>query len=178
MEFAGPPRKSYPVEIFTNSFKVEGQLELVGRLMDALNSPDSDSMLIRQVTVSSLSASGPLSSLALEEIVLSKNDTLFVYLTNEEDRSALNLLKRVDRVIVYLPLFVIRADFHLGGETRFRDMLDTLSGTFLPITDAAIFPLFAPQVAVPSRRDLLLINKKQITFYHAEKPQAAPSPEG
>jgi len=172
MEPSGPPRKSYPVEIFTNSFKVEGQLEPVGRLMDALNNPDSDSVLIRQVTVSSLSASGSLSSFALEEIILSKNDILFVYLTKEKDRSALNLLKRVDRVIVYLPLFVIRAEFHLGGETRFRDMFDTLPGTFLPITDAAIFPLFAPQVAVPSHSDLLLINKKQITLYHAEKSQA------
>lgn len=172
MEPAGPPRKSYPVEIFTNSFKVEGQLEPVGRLMDALNSPDGDSMLIRQVTVSSLSVSGPLSSFTLEEIVLSKNDIFFIDLTDQEDRSALSLLKRVERVIVYLPLFVIRADFHLGGETRFRDMLDTLSGTFLPVTDVAIFPLFAPKVAVPSHRDLLLINKKQITLYHAEEPQA------
>jgi hypothetical protein len=172
MEPSGPPRKSYPVEIFTNSFKVEGQLEPIGRLMDALNNPDSDSMLIRQATVSSLSANGPLSSFALEEIVLSKNDTFFVCLTNEEDHSALSLLKRVERVIVYLPLFAIRANFHLGGETRFRDMLSTLPGTFLPITDAAIFPLFAPKVAVPSRRDLLLINKEQITLYHTEKSQA------
>jgi hypothetical protein len=146
--------------------------------MGALDDPDSDSMLIRQATVSPFSASGPLSSFALEEIILSKNDTSFVYLTDEEDRSALRLLKRVKRMIVYLPFFVIRADFHLGGETRFRDMFDTLSGTFLPITDAAIFPLFAPKVTVPSHRDLLLINKKQITLYHAEKPQAAPSPEG
>ena len=172
MEPSGPPRKSYPVEIFTNSFKVEGQLEPVGHLMDALSNPDSDSVLVRQATVSSLSASGPLSSFALEEIVLSKNDTLFICLTDEKDRSALNLLKRVERVIVYLPLFVIRADFHLGGETRFRDMFDTLSGTFLPITEAAIFPLFAPQVTVPSHRELLLINKEQITLYHAEKSQA------
>jgi hypothetical protein len=172
MELSGPPRKSYPVEIFTNSFKIEGQLEPVGQLMDALNDPGRDSVLMRQVTVSSLSAGDPLSPFALEEIVLSKSDFLFIYLTDEEDRSALNLLKRVERMIVYLPLFVIRADFHLGGETRFRDMLDTLTGTFLPITDASIFPLFAPEVAVSSRRDLLLINKKQITLYHAEKSQA------
>jgi len=172
MELSEPPRRSYPVEIFTSSFKVEGQLEPIGRLMDALNDPGRDSMLLRQVTVSSLSASGPLSSFALEESVLSKNDTLFLYLSDEEDRSELNLLRRVERVIVYLPLFIIRADFHLGGETRFRDLLDTLTGTFLPITDAAIFPLFAPKVAIPSHRDLLLINKKQITLYHAEKSQA------
>jgi hypothetical protein len=172
MEALGPPRKSYPVEVFTNSFKVEGQLEPIGHLMDALNNPGRDSMLIRQVTVSSLSASAPLSSFVLEEIVLGKNDTLFIYLADEKDRSALSLLKRVERMIVYLPLFVIRADFHLGGETRFRDMLDTLPGTFLPMTDATIFPLFAPQVAVPSHRDLLLINKRQITLYHAEKSQA------
>ena len=172
MESAGPPRKSYPAEIFTNSYKVEGQLEPVGHLIDALNNPDSDLVLIRQGTVSSLSASGPLSSFALEEIVLSKSDILLVYLTDEEDHSELNLLKRVERVIVYLPLFVIRADFHLGGETRFRDMFDTMPGTFLPITDAAIFPLFEPKVAVPSHRDLLLINKEQITLYHAEKSQA------
>ncbi|HID64058.1 MAG TPA: hypothetical protein EYP49_15170 [Anaerolineae bacterium] len=169
MELSGPPRKSYPVEIFTNSFKVEGQLEPIGRLMDALNNPERDSVLMRQVTVSSLSADGPLSSFALEEIVLNKNDFLFIYLADEEDRSSLNLLKKIERMIIYLPLFVIRADFHLGGETRFRDMLDTLSGTFLPVTDAAVFPLFAPKVAVPSHRDLLLINKKQITLYHAEK---------
>jgi hypothetical protein len=172
MELSGPPIKSYPVEIFTNSFKVEGQLEPVGHLMNALNDPGRDSVLIRQVTVSSLSAGGPLGSFALEEIVLSKSDFLFVYLTDEEDRSALNLLKRVERMIVYLPLFVIRADFHLGGETRFRDMLDTLAGTFLPVTDAAVFPLFAPEVEVASRRDLLLINKKQVTLYHTEKSRA------
>ena len=172
MELSRPLRKSYPVEIFTNAFKVKGQLEPAGRLMDALNNPDSASMLMCRVTAFSLSTSDPLSSFALEEMVLSKNDTLFIYPTDEKDRSALSLLKRVERMIVYLPLFVIRADFHLGGETRFRDMLDTLPGTFLPITDAAIFPLFAPQVTVPSHRDLLLINKKQITLYHAEQSQA------
>jgi hypothetical protein len=172
VELEGPLRKSYPVEIFTNSFKVEGQLEPVGRLLDALNNPERGSMLIREGIVSSLSASDPLSSFALEEMVLGKKDALFIYLTDEEDRSALSLLKRVERMIVYLPLFVIRADFHLGGETRFRDMLDTLPGTFLPITDVAIFPLFTPQVSIPSHRDLLLINKEQITLYHAEKPRA------
>lgn len=172
MEFSGPPRKSYPVEVFTKSFKVEGQLEPVGRLIDALNDPGKDSMLMRQGTVSSYSAGGPVSSFTLEEIVLSKSDTFFIHLADEEDRSELSLLKRVERVIVYLPLFVIRADFHLGSETRFRDMIDTLPGTFLPITDVAIFPLFAPRLAVPSHRDLLLINKKQITLYHAEKSRA------
>lgn len=172
MDLSGPPRKTYPVEIFTNSYKVEGQLDPIGRLMDALNKPDSDSMLIYQATVSSLSASGPLSSFALDEIILTKNDTLFIYLTDEEDRSSLNLLRRVERVIVYLPLFVIRANFHLGGETRFRDMLDTLTGTFLPVTDATIFPLFTPKLAVQDHRDLLLINKKQITLYHPEKSRA------
>lgn len=172
MESSGPLRKFYSVEMFTNSFKIEGQLEPVGHLMDALNSPERGSVLIRQATVSSLSANGPLSSFALEEIVLNRSDLLFVYLTDEKDRSALSLLKRVEREIVYLPLFVIRANFHLGGETRFRDMFDTLPGIFLPITDAAIFPLFEPKVAVANHRDLLLINKEQITLYHAEKSQA------
>ncbi len=170
MELSGPLRKSYAVEIFTNSFKVGGQLEPVGRLMDALNNPDRDSLLIRQSTMSSLSANGPLSSFTLEEAVLSKSDVFFIYLTEQEDRSELNLFKRTEKAIIYLPLFVIRANFHLGGEMRFRDMLDTLPGTFLPITDAAIFPLFTSKVAVPNHRDLLLINKKQITLYHAEKP--------
>lgn len=172
MESLGPPRKSYPVEMFTASFKIEGQLEPIGRLIDALNDPNRDSILIRQATVSSFSASSPLNSFALEEIVLSKSDSLFIYLTNEEDRSSLSPLKRVERIIAYLPFFVIRADFHLGSETRFRDLLDTLPGTFLPITGVAIFPLFSPKVAVPSHRDLLLINKKQITLYHTEKSQA------
>jgi len=172
MDPSGPLRKSYPVEIFTRSFKIGGHLEPLGHLMDALNNPDRDSLLIHQGTVSSLSANGPLNSFTLEEIVLNKSDVFFISLTDKEDHSELNLLKRAEKMIVYLPLFVIRANFHLGGETRFRDMLDTLPGTFLPITDAAIFPLFVSRVAVPGHRDLLLINKKQITLYHPEKSQA------
>ncbi len=168
MESSALPRKSYEAEIITRDYKITGQLEPIGQLVDALNAADKDYILTRQVSVWPLSPAVSLGAFRREQLILSKPDILFISLTDETDRAALRLLKRVERVIVHTPLFVLRGNFHLGGEMRVRDMFDTMMGTFVPMTDVSLFPLFTLKPPLRQTSEMLFLNKRHAQLYYAE----------
>ncbi len=171
MDSLRPPQMFYPAEIFTNTFKIEGEIEPFGRLIDFLNDKTINYVLVHDVTMTPLAADNPMGTMSLEEINLDTRDVLFLYLKAEEDRSEIRLLPNSERIIAYFPLFVIRAIFHFGGEIRVRDMLDTMTSIFVPITEAGIFPTFSSKASIPSTRELLIVNKDHIHTYHVESPQ-------
>lgn len=168
MDLPGPPRRLYKAQIFTCDYKIDGQLETIGQIVNALNNADENYIAVRQASVWPLAPDVPLASFRREQIILSKLDILFISLTDEADRTAIRLLQQVERAIVHTPLFVLRGNIHLGGEVRVRDMFDTMLGAFVPITDASLFPLCTLRTPLPQACELVFLNKRHAQLYYAE----------
>jgi len=166
MAFQTAPRRQYPVRIFTSELILDGLLEPLGHLLDDLSDPSKSGFLLHQAQIRPLAASSDLRPFGLQEVTANKADFHLVYLTDAHDRDGLNLMKRTEPVIAYTSRFVVRGRFHMGGESRLRDFVDSLAGAFLPVSDATIYPLFRPSMDIPKRYPLLLINKRQMQLYH------------
>ena len=166
MAFQAVPRRLYPVRIYSSEQIFEGQLEPLGHLFDDLNDSTKTGFLLHQAHIAPLVAGSSLRPFSLEQVTVNKADFHLLYLVNADDRESLSLMIRTEMVIVYTSRFVIRGQFHMGGETRLRDFVDGLSSTFLAVSDATVFPLFQPSVDIPKSYPLLLINKHLITLYH------------
>jgi hypothetical protein len=169
MESMTLPRRLYPSEIYTTSCRVDGQIEPFGELITFINDDSKNYWLVREATVTPLLTTNPLGAFGMEEAILHKHEIVFFSLLSEENRATIRTLKIIERLIVYTPDFVIRANFHLGGEMRVRDLFDALTGRFVPTTQAQIFPLFTPKATITPTAEMLLINKRFISLYHPEK---------
>ena len=166
MTFQAAPRRQYAVRIYASELILDGQLEPLGHLLDDLNDLTKTGFLLHNAQIRPLVKGLDLRSFVLQKVTAQKSDFHLVYLSDADDRDGLTLMKRTESVIVYTSRFVVRGHFHMGGETRLRDLVDGLSGTFLPASDATVFPLFEPSINIAKRYPLLLINKTQIRLYH------------
>jgi len=166
MSFSTAPRRLYPVRIYTTEMILEGKLEPLGHLLDDLDDSDKTGMLIHDARIHPLIAASNLQPFALKQVTANKMDFHLLYLADADDRKDQTLMRRTAEMIVYTSRFVIRGNFHMGGETRLRDFADGLLGTFLPVSEATIYALFRPAIDIPSKYPLLLVNKHQIRLYH------------
>lgn len=175
MAFQTPPRRQYRARIYTSELILDGLLEPFGHLLDDLNDPTATGLLLLDAHIAPLVAGSDVHPFAWQEVTANKSDFHLIYLADADDRDTLALMKRTEPVIVYTSRFVVRGQFHMGGETRLRDFVDGLIGTFLAVSEATVFPLFQPSVDIPKSYPLLLINKQQICLYHP--PANTPSGE-
>ena len=169
MDVTRPPQKLYPAEIYTSTFKLEGEIEPLGRLIDVLNDERRQYVVVRRVTMTPLHAASPMRTITVPEMSLNSLDVVFLSLKSAEDRAEIRLLPNIERIIAYTPLFILRANFHLGGEIRVRDMIDAMRATFFPITEVTLFPTFNPKAQLPSQYDFLIANKNFMHIYHIER---------
>lgn len=166
MAFQPAPRRQFSVRIYASDLIIDGQLEPLGHLLDDLNDASKTGFLLHNAQIRPLVKGSGTRPFALQQVTADKSDFHLIYLSDADDRAGLTLMRRSEMVIGYTSRFVIRGHFHMGGETRLRDFVDGLSGTFLPASDATIFPLFQPSIDIPKRYPLLLVNKRQLRLYH------------
>lgn len=166
MAFQAALRRKYPTRIYTTDLIIEGRLEPLGHLLDDFNDPSKTGFLIHDVHISPLVAGSDLGPFALKQVTANKMDFHLAYIAGADDRAEQTLMRRTEQMIVYTSRFVIRGDFHMGGETRLRDFADGLLGDFLPASDVVIYPLFQPSIAIPRNLELVLVNKQRIQLYH------------
>lgn len=165
-------RRLYRSEVYTNEFKIDGKLEPMGEVVTALSDRRRNCMTVYEATLTPISAHNPLSAVSIPEIVISKRDVAFVALLDPSDYTDIRLLTNVVPLTVYLPAFVLKAEFHMGGEMKTRDFVDAVTADFIPVTNARFFPLVQPKAAIPPSRAFVLLNKNLISAYYGEsKPK-------
>jgi hypothetical protein len=169
MDIMGPPRRQWSAEVFTDEFIIKGQLEPLGQLVDFLNDPRQDCLPVTEAVFNPMEPDNPLNPLAIPEIILSKQKILFISLLTRADREAIPMLPNKQPIIAYTRRFVLRAVFRLGGDMRIRDVFDAFTATFLPVQDASLFPLFTPKIPLAKTHPLLLVNKRHILTYYADR---------
>ncbi len=159
-------RQSYPVEMFTRTRHFAGTFEPLGALLDDINDPNKGDLYLSQATFTPLESGSQFGPVAVPEVIVRKHDVIFFYFKDKSAHDKFRLLARVEQIVVYTNMAALKGYFHLGVEQRPRDMFDTMRGDFQAMTDVTIFPLIKTQVAIPRQIDMLMINSRNILFYH------------
>ncbi len=176
MESLMVSQRLYRVTLFTSTLKIEGKLEPMGDFINALNDPRRNFLPVHEATLSPLAVGNPLSASAVPQLIVNKNEAVFVILMDRNDYSNIRLLTNVARLTMYTASYAIQAEFHLGGEMRERDLLDTVTTDFVPMTKAQFFPLVPAKTSVPSQVEFALLNRRFVHSYFGE-PKAADTQE-
>lgn len=158
----------YPVQVLTNTYLVQGGLETIGAIVDFLNDRDRDFFMFIDATVRSLTL-GPMGKVARPQLLIPKTEIIALYLDDATARSSIQLLRRVERCIMYMPFVVCRGEFHLGADTRWQDMVSLLPTDFFAFTNASIFPLSPLPGPFPQQADLIVLNRKHIRMLHVDQ---------
>ena len=163
-----PSLERHDCQMLGREFQYVGKLEPVGIIIDYLNDLDRITYPLFDVQVHRLIPGGSFPGVTRPEITVARSEVGLLYLPDPEYRSKIQVIKNSERVIVYTPHVVCRGNFHLGAETRLRDLLSLMTGVFLVMTDASVFPLSTLPAPFPQKADLLILNRDYVTAYHPD----------
>jgi hypothetical protein len=161
-------RRWYRVQVWTETYSLQGTYAPVGRLLDALNRQENVSFIMSDVSFVPLAPDTPLRTINVPALTLNKHEILLFTFEEGVTVEELMLRQRVERAIVYLPHFVVRGEFHLGTEDRFHDVLDAWRGQFQPITSVTLYPLGKVPGVTQRVHDLIILNTSAVQAYHPE----------
>lgn len=159
----------YPVQVLTTAFHIQGMMEPIGTIINYLNDANRQHVQFLDATVSPL-APGPMGKIVHSQLVVPKTDIVAMYVDSAEAHSSIQLLKRIERYIAYMPSLVCRAEFHLGADTRWQDMFSLMAGDLFAVTAATVFPLIALPGPFPQQADLLILNRLHVQMLHLDQP--------
>ena len=165
-------RRTYSVELYSATYKVEGIYQPLGDLLSAINDPERGYFNLSDATLTPLRADSSLRPARMPQAGFGKREVNLVCFPGEDVVEEMHLLPRVERMIIYTPAFALRGDLHMGVEHRLRDVLDTARGRFQPMTDVTLFPLIETRVSLPRAASILLLNTEQVQVYY---PEATPT---
>jgi hypothetical protein len=158
----------FPIQALTISFYIRGTMEPIGPVINYLNDVNRQHIPFLDATVIPL-APGPLGTVTRSQLIVPKSDIVALYMDDAAARSAIQLMKRVERCIAYMPSLVCRGEFHLGTDTRWQDMLSLLAGDFFAVTAAMSFPLVTLPGPFPQQTDLLILNRLHVRALHLDQ---------
>ncbi|GEM_PF-3581740 len=160
-------KRLYRSEIFTEGLRIEGKLEPMGEIITALGDHRRTCMTVYDTTVTPVSVHNRLSTMAIPELVINKKHVVFVALLDPSDYEGIRLPPNIHVLTVYTQNFVIQGEFHLGGEARVRDFIDSLTLDFTPMTNVRLFPSTPPKVNLAVSFPFIIINKNLMNMYHS-----------
>jgi len=158
----------YPAQALTTSFHIQGVMEPIGPIINYLNDVNRQHIPFFDATVSSLTP-GPMGQILRSQLVVPKTDIVAIFLDSAEAQSSIQLMKRVERCIAYMPSLVCRAEFHMGTDTRWQDMFSLLAGDFFAVTSATIFPLVALPGPFPQQANSLIVSRLHVQMLHLDQ---------
>ncbi len=167
MVLRAPPTQRHEVQILGSGFQFSGQLETVGSVMAFINDPARESFSLYDAYLTPLTPGSPLKGFSRSLIIVRRPQISFVYFTSAETRASLQLLQREELIVAYMPVAVCRGGFHVTAEARVRDFIDTITGYFVPVSGAQLFPLVELPAPFPLEADLLLVNRTLVQSYHS-----------
>jgi len=166
MVLQGPPVERYPVSIITPRFQIIGDLEVVGMAFSFVNDAARNSLPLYDAHLIPLTPGSPLKSSTRSHIVVRRPEIVFLYFSSADVRASVRTLRRKESLVAYTSVAVCQGCFHMPDEASLNDFLDDVTATFLPITEAKVFPLVKLPAPFPNEADLLLVGHSYLEFYH------------
>jgi hypothetical protein len=148
-----------PLTVVTQNLIIQGVLRTrLHRLTDVMNEPDMDHLVLFEATFMEIGSRRVVASSSVSQIQL--GDMLFVHTSGPtESGQELRTPKQPIRATLLAPPFTIDGSIHLPLEEELQQAVDSLSGRFLPVTDARYWAYGVAES--PNFVDLLVANRER-----------------
>lgn len=159
--------KQYPLEILTEHYLVQCTVEAVGMLLSYLDAPERVNILLKNVTMISLSTDSRVDSIKIKELWVQKNEIIAIRVNEADLGGAVQKLPAEEKLRIFMPRFVLQGTLTRGVDTRLGDMFEVMKSTWAGMSNAQVFPHTETKVQVFRTAPFLLLNKTRIRFYEA-----------
>jgi len=169
MSFPEITSKQYSLEILTEYYLMQCQVEPVGMLMTYLDSPDRENLFVKEVTLTSLGIDSKMGTINMKELWVQKNEIIVIRLQESDLEGAVQKLPAQEKLRLFMPRFVVQGILTRGEDTRLDDMFDVMKSNWAAVMNAQIFPHTEMKTQIFRDSPFLLLNKNRIRFYEAIK---------
>jgi len=159
--------KQYPLEILTEHYLMQCTVETVGMLLAYLDAPERVNILLKNVTMISLSTDSRVDSIKINELWVQKNEIIAIRVNEADLGGAVQKLPAEEKLRIFMPRFVLQGTLTRGVDTRLGDMFEVMKSTWAGISNAQVFPHTETKVQIFRTAPFLLLNKNRIRFYEA-----------
>lgn len=159
--------KQYPLEILTEYYLMQCNVEPPGMLMTYLDSPDRLNVLLKNITMTGLGTDSMVASIKIKELWVQRSEIVVIRVNEADLQGAVQKLPAQEKLRLFMPRFVVQGIVTRGEDTRLGDMFEVMKGTWVAVANAQIFPHTAMKSQVFREAPLLLLNKNRIRFYEA-----------
>jgi hypothetical protein len=158
------PIQHHQVQVCTEIFWAEGELESLGDPHRYINQDDLDFLQLNEPRITpwpytSLPASEP------SEVLANRNNIYMLHFPSKETNDMYRPAPKLLDVVIYYPLFIVQAKIPLFSEAKLENFLEFWKGIFIPASQASIHYLVGGPSNRPSQSPLVYVNRKHIQGY-------------
>jgi len=173
--------RTVPLTLYTELFIVRGTIQTrQHRVTDILNEAGHPFLVLEDVSMDEFGSTGVPTRAEFAQVSLWS--VLFaVSLQAVDPVRELRMVKTSERALVSIPPFQVIGNVHLLPERSFRDSLEELEGTFIPVTDAVFWSdrlrtgrETAAMVAVNQARAQILAPYREVDPWAGVSPAGTP----
>lgn len=143
------PPAIHEIAVYTDRLEVRGEVTAwpPRRILDLMNATQTPYLTVERASIMPLSRWGKAQPSVAESVVLNKDEIILVWLIRETEVESTELpsVHKVPRsVLAYAGPFVAQGDIHIIREATLSQAMDTMSDTFIALTNPSVYCLTVP----------------------------------
>jgi hypothetical protein len=159
--------KSYPAEILTANFHIQGELRPRGSPYIFINDAQYATLTIFDAVLKPIGQGARVGPMNVPELYIPKNEISLIRFDNFTAAEA-QILPVVIPMICFTEAFIIRGGFHTGPEMKAVDLLYSVASMFYPATEVEVFPLRQLASDISMKTDLAFVHRDAVrSFYQS-----------
>lgn len=162
----GSPLQSHKIHAANDLLWITGAMETLGDPHNYVNQDGMDFIRIGEPHIAPWLFTGlPVSHAPL--IVLARERIQFLMFTHKTSLEGFRAPPRTEKLVLHLPLAIIRGGAPFLSEAKIQNFLDFWKGIFIPIVDAEIYFLAEGPDEMPTQSPLVYVNRNILQSYIA-----------
>jgi hypothetical protein len=162
--FETSPIQEHEVRVVTEVFWAQGTLESRGDPHNYLNQDDFEYLQLNDAHVDPWRFTG-LPGTGATKLTVARERIQMLLFTEETTMEAYRRPPQTAMGMFYFPLFVVRGEAPLLGDTQIDNFLDMSRSTFIPLTNASLHFLSEGAGRLPAKVLMCYVNRHHMQGY-------------
>ncbi len=150
-----------PVELYTDSFMINGDLNIVGEINTFFNDKTNITLLLSDVKIQALAPHAAINAVNAKEMIVNKS-VIQMILVGDFTRDDARVLPKKIPMVCFTDTYVVRGAFRGGTEARLQDFFD-YGGPFYAVTDFDVYSIRPLKEEVRGQGEILFLNRSYIS---------------
>ncbi len=159
--------KSLSATLLLPGFQARGTLIVLGVMQTFINDEQKGVFTLKGAALHGLETGNPAASMQLADLYIAKEHCQVIAFDQMLPHDQTGLMPRTEQIVAYTSHYCIQGSFHMGTDTQASEVMDSIRGMFLGITNVQFFPLFRPQAAMIQQAPLVYLHRKAVRMFHA-----------